>query len=190
MEYTENGNQFDPTLHLVFTDDFDSQEAARITLAAYGDMAMVAYVRVGVAVSIQIQFSPLMAGNPVSFYNGLPEKMPKVPGLMIRSASDIIPINFSGFICIPSGSKSWVDALPIPKNVPFNLKELQAKVGGLIEAYGTKFRGSSCDIYCNEIGNLIGLSINPLATAFAAEHRADLYPQLVGDVLLTFGQCC
>jgi hypothetical protein len=140
--------------------------------------------------AFQIQFSPLMAGNPVGFYNALPETMPVGTGSMIRSASDIVPLGFSGFIHIPSGAKSWTNIVPTPKKLPFGLKEAQAKVGGNIEVYGTKFRGENCDIYCNEMGKLMGLPVNALATAFVAEHRPDLYTQLVGDVLLTFRQCC
>lgn len=190
MEYTAHGNDFSPQLHVIVGDDFDSQEAARVTLEKFGDMATVACVQMDMGLSIEIQFSPLMAGNPVAFYNDLPEKMPKAPGSMIRAAGDIIDKDFSGFIHIPSGAKSWANTLAIPKSAPFNLKELQAKVGGRIEVYRTQFGGSPCDIYCNETGKLVGLPINPLATAFVSEYRPDLYTQLVGDVLLTFGQCC
>jgi hypothetical protein len=190
LEYTARGNEFNPQLHIIVGDDFDSQEAARVTLQKFGDLAMVVHVQLDLGVSLQIQFSPLMAGNPVGFYNALPETMPVGTGSMIRSASDIVPLGFSGFIHIPSGAKSWANILPTPKKLPFGLKEAQAKVGGNIEVYGTKFRGENCDIYCNEMGKLMGLPVNALATAFVAEHRPDLYTQLVGDVLLTFRQCC
>jgi hypothetical protein len=76
-QYTKTGNTFDPDVHIIVGDDFDSQEAARATLERFGKHAMVLHAALGLGVSLQIQFPADLAECPVKFYNDLPDKMPK-----------------------------------------------------------------------------------------------------------------
>ena len=186
-EWEARGNVFDPECQIIVGSDKDSQEAARVTLESFGDLVMAAHVEIGPFVSIELVFSPL-AANPVGFYNRLPQKMP--PKHYPRCADELVPLDFSGYIHVPAGAKSWTAVKAVARTAPFELDALQSFVGGNIEVYGTTFRKRCADIYVNEIGALIHLPINPLATAFAADHRPDLYRQLLGDVVLTFGHCC
>ena len=186
--WEQRGNVFDPEMQIIIGTDFDSQEAARLTIERFGSMVMAAHVEAGPWVSIELVFSPL-ANNPVGFYNGLPEKLPRVIGVF-RNAEERVSQDFNGYILVPHSAKSWAEVTPISRTTAFKLKELQAFVGGNIEVYGASFRGRRSDIYCNEIGRILNLPINPLATAFVANYRPNLNCMLVGDVLLTFGNCC
>ena len=85
-QYTISGKTFDPDMHIIVGDDFDSQEAARVTLERFGKHATVLHAVRGLGVSLQIQFPADLAECPVKFYNALPDKMPtprasKVPAL-------------------------------------------------------------------------------------------------------------
>ena len=187
-QWEARGNVFDPECQLIIGSDYDSQESARVTLERFGDLVMAAHVEIGPFVSVELVFSPL-ANNPVAFYNRLPEKMPwsQKP----RCADELVPADFSGFIHIPANAKAWDSVTVSPRTTPFDLAALQAFVGGGIEFYRTDFRKLHADIYLNEIGELIPLAVNPLATAFVEEHATNPNCQYVrGDVLLTFGRCC
>lgn len=187
VEWEARGNVFDPECQIIIGSDKDSQEAARVTLERYGDLVMAAHVEIDHFVSLELVFSPL-AAEPVGFYNRLPDVMPSAR--LPRCADELIPPDFSGFIHIPASAKTWTSVNVVAQTSPFELSALQAFVGGNIEVYGADFRQRRADIYVNEIGALIHLPVNPLATAFAADHRPDLNRQLLGDVLLTFGSCC
>ena len=187
-QWEARGNVFDPECQLIIGSDYDSQESARVTLERFGDLVMAAHVEIGPFVSVELVFSPL-ANNPVAFYNRLPEKMPW--SQQPRCADEHVPADFSGFIHIPASAKAWDSVTVSTQTTPFGLAALQTFVGGNIEVYATDFRKRQAHIFLNEIGALIPLPVNPLATAFVADHGPNLNCQNVrGDVLLTFGECC
>lgn len=187
-DWEARGNVFDTEMKIIVGADPNSQEAARRTLESFGSLVMAAHVESGPWVSLELVFSPL-AKDPVGFYNSLPNRLLK-PSAVYRSADERLPADFSGYLLVPHAAKTWGSLTPIPHSEPLSLAELQQRVGGRVEVYGAAFRGGRADIHCNEIGKLIGLPINLLATAFVADHRADLNTKLVGDVVIAFGKCC
>jgi len=93
-QYTKTGNTFDPDAHIIVGDDFDSQEAARVTLERFGKHARVLHAVRGLGVSLQIQFPADLAECPVKFYNELPEKMPKPRASKVPALpSAVAPVN-------------------------------------------------------------------------------------------------
>jgi hypothetical protein len=74
---------------------------------------------------------------------------------------------------------------------PVALEDLQGGVGGDIELvpYFTKYEGRRCVAFCHEEGKLIGLPINPRATAlwYALEPRFVGRDHLVGPIVIVTG---
>jgi hypothetical protein len=192
MHYIKLGNKFVPTAHIIVGDDFDSQEAARVTLERFGKHAEVLWIERGLVVSLQIQFPPHLAACPVKFYNSLPDKMPKRRASKVPALLSTVPDGFSGHLFIPHDAASWSALVPLSGSQPFDARELQAHVDGIFETHVVVYNDTTFDMHMNEEGLLHGLPVNRLATALATEARLPLSPMapfIVGDVLLTFGEC-
>lgn len=190
--YTKAGHTFDPDIQIIVGNDFDSQEAARVTLERFGKHAMVLGAVPGLGVSLQIQFPADLAACPVKFYNSLPDKMPKRRASKVPALLGTVPGGFSGHLFIPHDAASWSALVPLPGSQPFDVRELQAHVDGIFEMYVVAFDGITFEMYVNGEGLLHGLPVNRLATALAIEAGFALSPMapfIVGDVLLTFGEC-
>jgi hypothetical protein len=190
-ENKKMGNTFYPDVGIIVGDDFESQEAARVTLERFGKHARVLHAVRGLGVSLLIQFPADLVECLVKFYNSLPDKMPKRHASKVPALLGMVPDGFSGHLFIPHDAASWSALVPLPGSQPFDVRELQAHVDGIFEMYVVAFDGITFEMYVNGEGLLHGLPVNHLATALAIEAGfalSPIAPFIVGDVLLTFGK--